>query len=169
MESAMRGVWSTLQPLVEEHRAAFDDLQQSRDDLSKEGLEKRIVAVRRAFAANRALDREYTAAPKKLSDLLRYEGFPDKDCSQAIIKEFPDQRLTKTTELRAAQKEFCAALEGEARLLLASIDRWTIHPKTGDLVFNKADDLQRYQRMHDAVLSIDQRQNAMLEAMKKQR
>lgn len=169
MESAMQGVMDKLQPLVEEHRAAFEELQKLRDDLSKEGLDKRIVAVRRALAANRSLDREYTAAPKKLSDLLRYEGFVEKDCTQAVIKEFPDQRIAKTTELRAAQKELCAALEGEARLLQGSIDRWNINPKTGDLVFNKADDLQRYQRMHDAVLSIDQRHDAILEAMKKQR
>ncbi|MFO0856872.1 MAG: hypothetical protein U0640_05905 [Phycisphaerales bacterium] len=168
LASAMAGIQQTLQPLIAEHRAAFDELEKSRDDLSKEGLDRRIAAVRRALAANRALDREYTGAPGKVSDLLKYEGFADKDCTKAVLKEFPDQRIAKTTELRAAQKELCAALEGEARVLLNALGRWTLQPK-GDLVFSKSEDLQRYQRMNDAVRTIDERHDRILEEMKKQR
>ena len=168
LESAMANVQQTLQPLMAEHRAAFEELDKCRDDLTKAGLDRRIAAVRRALAANRALDREYTGASGKVSDLLRYEGFADKECTKAILKQFPDQRIAKTTELRAAQKELCAALEGEARVLLNALGRWTIQPK-GELVFNKAEDLQKYQRMNDAVRTIDERHTRILEEMKKQR
>lgn len=169
LESAISGVMKTLQPIVDEHRAAFEDLEKSRSDLTKEGLDKRINAVRRALAANRSLDREYTGAPGKISDLLKYEGFGDKECSKAVFKEFPDKRISKSTELRAAQKELCAALEGEARILLNALGRWSINATSGDLVFSKTDDMQRYQRMADAVKTIDERHQRILEEMKKQR
>lgn len=165
---ALAPLVSQLRGAMGEHKAAFTAVLPPPKDYTKTTLDARVNLIRRAMKANRALDATYMKAPSMLAAALRESNVPDETVTSLVAAAFPNERLSKTAELRLVQRELCAAMEEETRALTQNFGKWTAETKDGrtQIRFRTPDEAQRHQRAMGVVQTKLERQRALIDEMR---